>query len=204
FTARFGHDDFDNPLLSAAFTFGDRGSRGAPRRMLLDLDFLKQEAVYHSLFFEAAGLVGLPLAQWRPAPGGRTGLKNAFRYAKLRWPLERWFSQTPVGPHRGELKEFAVAAYALLVSRVARTAMPVPRHVPSDEAVVVARWLAAHVAQGTPAVLNAPAAGGVRVCHAALEHGLDISGSALVLGGEPFTDAKARVASEAGTRAFAS
>src|SRR5205085_4963859 len=52
FTARFGHDDFDNPLLSAAFTFGDRGSRGAPRRMLLDLDFLKQEAVYHSLFFE--------------------------------------------------------------------------------------------------------------------------------------------------------
>ena len=61
---------------------------------------------------------------------------EALRYAKLGRPLANWFSQTPPGPRVGELKEFAVVAYTILVSRLAR----VPRINPSSS-VIPHGWL---------------------------------------------------------------
>jgi hypothetical protein len=67
---------------------------------------------------------------------------------------------------------------------------------------VVARWLAEKRSVGTPAYVNAPASSGVRVCRAAVEHGLDISGTRFCLGGEPLTEGKADAVAEAGASAF--
>jgi hypothetical protein len=204
FTRTVAHEDFDNPLLSKALSARERGARGTPRRMLVDLDHLAHEAAYHALFLESFGLADRPMALWRPAPAGRTGLKRAIGYSKLGRPVERWFSQTPVAPRRGELKEAAVLGYARLISRLVRVPIQRPRHVPMSEAVEIARWLAGHVERGTPAVLNATASAGTRVCLAALEHGIDIRGSALVLGGEPYTEAKARIIADAEAQVVAS
>jgi hypothetical protein len=75
-----------------------------------------------------------------------------------------------------------------------------PEHVPLSEAWRVAEWLAGCVREGSPALLNTNAASGVRVAAAALDKGLDISGSTFRLGGEPFTDGKAEVLRSAGVR----
>jgi hypothetical protein len=65
----------------------------------------------------------------------------------------------------------------------------------------VAQWLAATKAAGAPAVLDTNASSGVRVCQAAQEHGQDIAGTFLRLGGEPYTPAKAQFVSAVGCRA---
>jgi phenylacetate-coenzyme A ligase PaaK-like adenylate-forming protein len=67
--------------------------------------------------------------------------------------------------------------------------------------VEVARWLADEKARGKPAVLTVYASPAVRVCLAAQEHGLDISGSTFKIGGEPYTPAKARIVEACGVKA---
>jgi hypothetical protein len=93
--------------------------------------------------------------------------------------------------------------HALLMCRRAGRPLPYPEHVPYSEAVRIARWLEAKARQGTPAHFGGPVGSVVRVCLAALDHGLDISGSFLRAGGEPLTPERAAVFASTGSR-FAS
>ena len=55
--------------------------------------------------------------------------------------------------------------------------------------------------RGTAALVNTNASSGTRICLAARERGLDISGTVFRLGGEPLTPARARVVASTGGRA---
>jgi phenylacetate-coenzyme A ligase PaaK-like adenylate-forming protein len=79
-----------------------------------------------------------------------------------------------------------------------------PEYLPLADAAVVARWLAEQKARGTLPYLDATVSSGVRVCQAAQQHGLDIAGSLMRLGSEPFTDARARIIRETGVQVFCS
>ncbi len=78
---------------------------------------------------------------------------------------------------------------------------PDPVYVPLGQAKRVAQWLADQTRRGTPAVLDTNVGSGIRVCLAARESGLDISGTFFRLGSEPYTEARARIVAEAGCRA---
>ena len=91
-------------------------------------------------------------------------------------------------------------ASLLLASRFAGHPFPRPEFIPRAEAVKIARWLAVKRSRGTPAVLFTNTSPAIRVCLAALEHGLDISDTVFVAGGEPFTPGKADVLARTGTR----
>jgi hypothetical protein len=77
----------------------------------------------------------------------------------------------------------------------------VPEFVQVTEGERVAEWLAQKIAEGTPGHLDTNASCGVRVLQAAKDKGLDIAGSFLRLGGEPYTVAKASMVAETGCRA---
>ena len=81
--------------------------------------------------------------------------------------------------------------------------VPAPVHVPVDEATTVARWIAGVRASGRRALLDSTASGLVRVCSAAAAAGLDVSGSVLRFGGEPFTAARAAAVRAVGAVALA-
>lgn len=194
-------DDFSNPLLVGEFETGSGGSRGAARRIATDFDLFAYEAGYQALSLRAFGLEGRPLALWHPVPPGHAGINNVLRHAKLGRPPERWFSHYRWGARAGSLKFAAFTAYAVYGSRLFGRPLPRPEYTPLKRSSQVARWLAEMRARGTPAVLETNCSSGVRACLAAIEHGIDISGSFLRLGGEPFTEAKAAVVERAGARA---
>jgi hypothetical protein len=195
-------ESFEHPLLSGA-RVGVRtsGSRAGLRPALLDLPHLAHDACYQSLFLEAHGLAGRPLAFWRPVPPGAAGLKNVIGFAKLGLPVARWFSQNPLTPRQGLHREYLITTATLLGARLAGATVAHPEHVPVGEARTVARWLATARQDGRPAVLDTTASSGVRVCASALEHGVDIAGTLFRFGGEPLTDGKAAVVNQAGSRA---
>jgi hypothetical protein len=193
--------DFDNPLVRPAQITSTGGSRGPRRSVLIDLDQKAQQAVYHAITLEALGIGDRPAAVWRPAPPGAAGLGIALAHAKLARPLERWFSQTPLTPRGGQVRDYFLALSTVAAGRAARCRVPMPEHVPLHEAVRVSRWLAEKRALGTPAHLSTTASSAVRACLAAREHGLDVSGTFFRLGGEPFTRAKARTIEKAGALA---
>jgi len=195
-------EDFDNPLLAPGRLAGETlGSRGVPRRSLLDLPHLEQEAVYQWLFLETFSLHEHALALWRPVLPARAGLKNAVGYAKLGRPVARWFSQNRLDWQAGTRREWVAMKTILSASRTFGTAVAKPQHVPLQHAIEVARWLALTAAAGTPAVIDTVASSGVRVGAAAVEAGLDLTGTVLRFGGEPLTEAKAEIVARSGAKA---
>jgi hypothetical protein len=191
---------FDNPLLGVRVGGRAVGSRGRTRRTIMSLEDLTHSAASTRLFLDAFELGGRPICFWRPAPPARAGLGHGLQLLKIGERVDRWFSQSRP-TRRPSDPELALTWYTLLAARATGNRLPGPEHVPLDEAERVTAWLAARVAEGRPAKLNAPASAAVRVCLAARARGLDLTGTFFRVGGEPLTRAKARVIGEAGGRA---
>jgi hypothetical protein len=188
--------DFDNPLLLASYEARSGGSRGAGTRVLVDLDLLAFEAAHQSLFAAEFALDDCIAAQWRPVPPGIAGINNALRSARIGQPLARWFSQTDPALAGGA--DGLLLQSLLAIGRWRGGVIPAPVHVPVSDAATVARWLAGVRASGRRPLLDGTASGLVRVCVAAVEGGLDISGSMLRSGGEPLTAARVAAIRAAG------
>lgn len=192
--------DFDNPFLVKYYEARSGGSRSRGNRIIIDLDLLTHEAAYFRLFLESFGLTANPRGAWREIPPVAVGMKLALRYSKLGSPLERWFSPTALSLNLKNLKFYIFTRYSILASRMFANPIPVPEHVPLNEAHKVAAWIETKRRQGRPAVLDTNVSAAVRVCLAAREKGFDISGTFFPGGGEPLTPAKAKIIRETGSR----
>jgi hypothetical protein len=194
--------DFDNPLSLPAYTPANTGSSGVKRRVRLDFDVLALTAGYDSFVLDLLEVRERPSGIWLPVPPSLIGLANVLRAAKLGRTVERWFSQNPLDPRAGSLKDYLLTKYTVRACRRYGVAFPAPEHVPFADAHKIAEWLAEKVRRGTPALCPAgPPSAGVRICLAARDRGLDISGTVFRFTGEPYTEGKARVIEEAGCRA---
>jgi hypothetical protein len=190
--------DFDSPILSSYLAAETGGSGGAPRRVRVDLDALGYEAAYALIAARRLGQETEPYAIWRPIPPAAAALKDLMRRAKAGLPVDRWFSQTDPNPLHGRQ-----AAFTSLMVRTANlwgARLAAPEYVPTEEAGVVAHWLAEQTASGRPGHMSLSASSAVRVCTAAQDLGLDISGTLFRVGGEPHTEAKAQFIREMGAR----
>ena len=196
-------EDFDNPLLARDYELRTGGSRGAGTRIIVDFDLLTHEAAYHHLSVQCLGLAGRPVAIWYGVPPVVNGMKHVLRNAKIGHPVEKWFSQGRLTLRSNTLKYFVFTNYAIYGSRLFGKPLPVPEYTPLEQASKVAAWLAAKRSSGTPAEIHTNPSSGVRVCLAARERGLDISGTFFRLNSEPYTEAKAKIIRATGSRAGA-
>ena len=196
-----GSQDFDNPLLVKHYEAQTGGSRGVGTRVIIDFDLLTHEAAYFHYLLVAFDLSEMPIGAWHEVPPVAAGMKLVLRYAKLGKSVERWFAQSKLSSSPGDLKFAIFTNYTVYVGRILGKGLPVPEYVPLEEASKVAHWLSIKKENGKPATLDTNPSSGVRVCLAAKEKGLDISGSLFRLGGEPYTPAKAQVVAETGSRA---
>ncbi len=189
-------EDFDSPLTTKHFEARTGGSRGPARRLALDLDLLVSDAAARAIFKQGFDLWGRPMAVWRPCPPDASGLKRALEQAKLGGRVDIWFSQNPL-----ELwKPWLFTWSAVWTGRLCGKAIAAPRHTPLEQAVRVAHWLAEQKKAGRPALLETLVSSAMRVCGAARQHGLDIAGTFIRVGGEPLIEAQVRLAQDTGCR----
>jgi hypothetical protein len=194
-------DDFNNPLVVGHFQARTGGSSGPAMPVGIDLRALTHEAASTHAFLASFGLYDWPVAVWRGVPPVISGLRMLLCYAKLGLRAERWFAQNKLPETPDTASSIRFTRDVLDAARSIGAPLPEPEYVHQDDAVVIARWLADWRAAGRPAQLDTNSSSGVRVCLAALDHGLDISGSFFRLGSEPYTDAKAAVIHRTGCRA---
>jgi len=190
---------FDNPLLTHYFAAASGGSRSPGRAVSNDISLIDHEACYDAVVMATLPIAGRPTAVWRPVPPGSAALKIILRFARVGHPVSKWFSQTPPLRWR-DWRHSALLGGILTVGRRSARPLPTPEHVPAEAVDVVTRWLAEQVARGTPPLLDTNAASGVRVCLAARERGLDLTGTFFRVGGEPLSPGKVAVFHAAGCR----
>lgn len=194
--------DFDNPLLVAHYAGQTSGSRGVGSRVLIDFDLLTHEAAYLACVLDGYSIADRAVAIWRPGPPDTGGMKVALRYLLLAKPPRHWFVQTRFARSVEGLLAATFYYYTFVVSRLLKRPLPRLEYVPMAKAEVVAHWLATQKLRGRPAILETNPSQAIRVCLAAREHGVDISGTVFQVVGEPYTQAKAEVIAAAGAQAI--
>jgi hypothetical protein len=197
--------DWDNPVLMRHFEGRSGGSRSPGRRTVFDLTHITTWLPEWALTLRAFGLTGRPGSVWFPSPPGVGGLATALSLAKMDgYRAERWFSQTKLDLRPWRARGLLLTATTFAAGKLwGGGRVPWPRHASLDDPATVARWLAHEVQKGRPTVMNTYPSAAVRASRVALEDGLDISGTAFLLGGEPYTAEKAQVLEAADARGIA-
>jgi hypothetical protein len=191
---------FDNPLSARAYEGETGGSTGAATRVGTDLDNIRAQAPHLMLGRHVHGVLGKPAAVWKGALPDPVGLEVYLRAVVYDRPPERWF--TPVtDAYKAPPLRFRLAnSYVLWMSRLCGVPCPWPEPLPLDQAVVIARWASETVARHGGCQIVASVSLGVRVCHAAREAGIDLTGALFFGGGEPMTAAKQKAFTAVGAR----
>jgi hypothetical protein len=199
---RGGGAAFDSPKLKRHFEGSTGGSSAKARPLTVDLRLLDSYADLFWLIDEAFGLSNRPYAVWQPLPPSIAGISNVLTLPLCGGRVDRWFSHDRLSLDVASLRPALLTGISWLGARLASSGFGFPRHVAAENAVVVARWLAAAVAAGKPGALMCTPSSAVRVCRAALDDGLDLSRTLFLFGGEPYTPSKAAIVESVGARAI--
>jgi hypothetical protein len=194
--------DFDNPQSTRHLDNRSGGSTGAPRTIGFDLNLAANTAPIEMLFLEATGLLNRPMGVFRTGLPSIAGFIKTLYQIRMGHFVEVWFSEKPMTYGPEEWRYSLFTWYAHLAADFRGKRLPVPQYMPLEHATRVARWLADKKTAGTPAVLDVVTSVGVRVARAALDGGLDISGSVFRVGSEPFTEGRAAICHQAGVTVF--
>jgi hypothetical protein len=191
--------DFDNPFVERHFALETGASTGVAAKVYVDLEQMAARAPAQMLTLAAHGVLGVPTAEWGGIlPHGKVGAM--LRRAYIGQLPEVWFSPIGWRDSRYWVKYGAATCYLVLWMRLLGLRVPLPEVVRVDQALVIARWMGEVLESNERCLLNAQVSRGVRVCLAAQEAGIDLSGAAIKGGGEPATRAKVRQMERAGAR----
>ena len=194
-------EDFDNPRAANYHAVSTGGSTGGARRVLMDLQHLTARLptillgdVYHQLF-------GIPTAFWFEIPPGN-GLDSVLQRVPVQNIPERWFSPIRGGSDGAAWRFRLATTAAVAVARATGARIPRPEHLPLSEASVIAQWASDALRRRGACGIRAHVSKALRVCVAANEAGIDLTGAVFVVGGEPPTPAKVAEIKRTGARFF--
>jgi hypothetical protein len=192
---------FDNPAMHRVFNVKTSGSSGNAMNVGVDLDFLAARAPDELLAMAALGLAHSPLVRWSTIlPGGT--LRSMLRDACFGSQTQRWFSPLGLRESRYWLKYATATYYTIFWMRAFGIKVPLPQYVSPSKAIVVARCVAETLHRYGECVLNATVSHCLRVCLAAQEAKLDLTGATFLGGAEAPTPAKVQRIQAAGVRFF--
>jgi hypothetical protein len=194
--------DFTNPFLSTSYQAETGGTTGAGTRVGQDLDHLAVQSAHIMLHNHAQGTLDVPQAIWRGVLPDGSGINSVLRSSHHGRVPAKWFSVNRPGDRRVPLR-FGLATYGtVLIGRAMGVPIPWPDVVHIDRAVVVARWARETVERHGACLINVAVSRALRVCVAAREAGIDLTGAVFVIAGEPPTPAKVAGIRASGARCY--
>ncbi len=187
-------------MISSAYQGRTGGSTGAGTRVDTDLDNLMSTAPHLMLGRHVHGLIGVPMAVWYGTLPDATGLDVYLRAVAYRGHPEKWFVPVTAEQPRPALRFRLATGYVLAVSRLCGVPCPRPEPLPVADAIEVARWAEANLPRCGKVEIVTNVSLAIRVATAAVEAGIDLTGTSFFGGGEPFTRAKSRAVARSGAR----
>lgn len=196
--------DFDNPYLSRFYQARTGGTTGAGTRVEIDLEHLAERAAQNILAYDAYGILDAPMAIWHGILPDSSAITTILHRAHIGKVPEKWFSPIMRQDQKPALKYRLATRSIVATGRLLGVPIPLPEPVPLDQAGIVARWAAEAVKAHGRCSISTSGSMALRVCIAAVEEGLNLTGTIFSGGGEPPTAAKQRQIARAGARTFPS
>jgi len=195
---KFEEGDFDNPLLSRDFEVRSGASRSAGTRTMYDFDYMTTNwSLYLALMFDAYDTSDIPIAIWLPIMPGY-GPVALLTYTKAGKPPIKWFSPVESRDFKPSLKNRMGTNYIVNVGRLLGAKWPSPEYICFEDAWIIAEWLASTIKERGGCWMGTYPSAALRICQAAKEKDLDITGTKFLIGGEPITSAKRKEMESAG------
>ncbi len=195
--------DFDNPYLRSYYEATSGGTTGMAVRIPISLDHTIAQNYPILLAYDAHSVLDLPIAIWYGILPDSTGVENILRGSLFGNVPRKWFSpvvtrdlKASLVDHLGNLGTY----YIILMGRLMNLHIPFPEYVSLDHAAVVTHWAADILKTHGQCLIRANVSMAMRVCIAAQEEGLDLTGVTLMGGGEPPTPAKVTEITRTGAR----
>jgi hypothetical protein len=195
-----GRTTFDNPFHKSAWEAESGGTTGAGTRVAHDLEDIVSRCNGTVLARQAHGVLNVPTAVWRGVLPNATGIGTILSSTVTGRVPDRWFSPTSSEDRRTPLKFRVANTYIVEFARLNGVPFPRPEHVPLAHADVVARWISEALKRHPVCHVNTSGGMAVRISQAAQQEGLDLTGAAITMGGEPPTEAKVQAVRKSGAR----
>lgn len=199
---KFRESDFDNPFLAHNLKASSSASRSTGTKVIMNFDRYYYHAAHNILTFEAHGILGNPVLVWQPILPSTAGLPTMFRSIKMGATPIKWFSPVEARKIKPSLTKRLATYYAVYASRLFGTAFPKPEYVSLEQTHKISDFLAEVLKKEQGCILWTTPSSAVRVCQAAVERQLDLTGVTFVVAGEPFTEAKMKEIRAAGAEAI--
>lgn len=177
------------PFLTSYYAGRTSGSTGPATRASIDLDALADIVFHLSVSLTAHDLLTAPLALWWEILPSPWGARILICDAKVGRIAERWFS--PVSRDDvPSMKSRLATRFIIAAGNRAGVSLPRPEFLEEDKVELLARWAEEKLRKSGKCLIRTAPNRAVRVCVAARDAGIDLSGAFFIGGGEPITDAK--------------
>jgi len=194
----FRERDFDNPFLSSYYYVQSSGTRSAGTRTQFDLRHRSDISYYFPPSLATVNALDVPMGMWLPILPSSAGISGLLHNWSAGRPIVRWFSPIGESQVQASLQDRLATRYIIYGGRLWGAKLPKPEYVSLGEAGKVAQWMAETKKQFGGCSLTSFISLMVKVCQAAMENRLDISGTHFFGGGEPLTEAKRKQIEAAG------
>jgi hypothetical protein len=166
----------------------------------VDLSYVRDRAISTCVAFDARGGQQWVHGVW--GMWGRAAMVVLLELSAFGAYPAFWFSQLdPETPSLSPLYRWS--AQAMRLSALLAGIRPLQiQHVPIDQAVKIAQWMAQTCSRGETPHLHTHASSAVRICAAAGAAGLDICGAQFTAASEPMTEARMHAIRSTGAHAL--
>ncbi len=191
--------DFDNPYARRDLTLQTGGSTGLATAVRQDLDHIAAGAPNTLLGFDAWGMLDVPTIFWHNILPG-AGLRFALQWAHCGQHIDRWYSSVGWRDSKYWRRYTPATLFMVLWMQALGARTPMPRIARVDRALDIARQVRRMLDDEGRCLLHLSASAALRICTAAGEAGLDLTGATARVGGEPVTPAKLEAMERVGLR----
>ncbi len=187
---QFDERDFDNPLINPHLAGKSGGSRSAGIRTGYDLNYLGLgRAVYTMCLLDALDTLNTPHILWAPVTPG-FGPLELLACAKMGKTPAKWFSPVSSKAFKPPLINRIATNYIVHIGNLFGAKLPSPEYVPLHEAWIIARWIASAIKNKGGCTIDSYISNAVRICKAAREEDLNLTGAIFLPSAEPLTKTK--------------